>query len=395
MSRGVSTQRDLIVFGVDTYLPSTYTWIRNLYTHIDRYEILFFAAFRQSDSFPLKSADALFTFPGMIEGGEICPFLQLLRRLLRLLVDLSGIATICFAAFGKRARIRLIHGHFGHVAWRYASVAHQLGIPLVVSFYGYDYDYIPKKYPKWRGRYEELFRTAALILTEGEFGRASLIARGADPARVKVHHLGVEAECIPYQVRRVVQGTPLLLIQVASFVEKKGHEILINAIRLLKDAGVTRHLSVTLIGNGPLKSKICSLVNQLSLGDIVTFGASIPYSQLHTELLGHHVFIHPSVTANNGDCEGGAPVVLLDAQATGMPVIATRHCDIPEEVLDGITGLLVPERDSVALAAAILTLIDCPERIAELGTAARAHVIRNYSAPSQARLLMDLYDEII
>ena len=103
--------------------------------------------------------------------------------------------------------------------------------------------------------------------------------------------------------------------------------------------------------------------------------------------------LQASVTAADGDGEGGAPVVLLDAQAAGMPVVATHHADIPEYVVDGHSGLLAPERDVEALSECIRTLVEDPQRWAAMGRAGRRHVEQNYNVVTQCAALEDIYDE--
>jgi colanic acid/amylovoran biosynthesis glycosyltransferase len=384
-----------IAFALDAYLPSTYTWLYNIYKNIDLYEVIFFSVCYESHgSFPLKSRDSIFMCPGYqknISGA----LQQFMRRVLRIVLFESGIGSLYFTWIGKKLSVKLIHGHFGHVACSYLPVATMLHIPLVVSFYGYDYDMILNRNPRLIPKYEKLFRRAAMVLTEGEFGRNKLIRRGCRPEIIKVHHLGVEVDAIPFKRRDRTPDEPLRLIQVASFTEKKGHSVLVESIRLLQEEGYGPRIALTLIGDGPLKERIKNVVRQYGLDSNIAFTDHLPYEQLHERLLSYHVFIHPSITAADGDCEGGAPVVLLDAQATGMPVISTLHCDIPEEVIHGQTGLLVNEGNPRMLADAIKEFIEDAKLITEFGVTARRHVEENYSAVRQASRLTELYDALL
>jgi colanic acid/amylovoran biosynthesis glycosyltransferase len=270
-----------------------------------------------------------------------------------------------------------------------------LNVPLVVSFYGYDYDYLIKKSPVWRRRYKKLFAHAAMILTEGEYGRASLIAKGCDPQKVTVQHLGVDTDRIPFKERQYQTDEKLKLIQVARFAEKKGHRIFVEAVKILRDEGLADKLSVLLVGTGPLKEEILSYLHRNDLSDTVHVRDFIPYTQLHIELLSYHALVQPSLTASDSDCEGGAPVTLLDAQASGLPVISTYHCDISEVVLEGITGLLVPEKSSIDLANAIKYVISNPSCISRFSSACREHIRRNYSGERQARRMEEIYQHLI
>jgi colanic acid/amylovoran biosynthesis glycosyltransferase len=103
------------------------------------------------------------------------------------------------------------------------------------------------------------------------------------------------------------------------------------------------------------------------------------------------IFIQPSVTAADGDTEGGAPTTLLEAQALGVPVVATYHADIPHVVAPGESALLAPERDSEALAACLMKLLDAPERWSAMGRAGRRFIEEHHDAPSQVARLEELY----
>ena len=157
-------------------------------------------------------------------------------------------------------------------------------------------------------------------------------------------------------------------------------------------------MSLTLVGKDPegVRSGLQQLVRDHGLEDKVLFIDGIDFSRLHSFLRNFQVFIHPSKYGCMMDSEGGAPIVLLDAQATGMPVLASLHCDIPEEVLDGITGILVPENDHEALADAIETFyrMDEPVYLA-YGERARRHVENNYDAVKCAAKLKEMYQEAL
>lgn len=385
-----------IAFGLGSYLPRTYTWVHNQLRFLPDTHVLIMARLLDKNRglFPVGSHE-LFSFP-KLRMLEDASYPELLRRIISyVLMRLPVLETPVFTRKARRAGCRLVHGHFAFAGWQFMPVALNLGVPLVVSFYGYDYERVPNMDPKWRKRYEELYKHASLFLTEGEHGRKALIEKGVPPDRVLVHRLGVDVDSIPFVERSLQAGEPLRLVQAASFFEKKGHRVLLEALGLLKDRGMGSRVSVTLIGDGPLKPEIVSLAERKGLGDLLKFSDHVPYDRFHSELLKYHAFIHPSRTTDDGDCEGGAPVVLLDAQATGMPVISTTHCDIPEEVRRDQTGLLVPEDDPGALAGAIEGFISHPGKIGDMGKSARAHVETSYSARKQSMELAKVYRNLL
>jgi len=103
----------------------------------------------------------------------------------------------------------------------------------------------------------------------------------------------------------------------------------------------------------------------------------------------------PSVTAPDGDSEGGAPVTLIEMIATGMPVISTKHCDIPEVVQNGIDNWLVAERDAAGLADKLLWLVGHAGHWAEMLASGRSHVEREFNAARQGGRLYEIYQEML
>lgn len=303
---------------------------------------------------------------------------------------------VWFPYLGWRARqADVFHAHFATMGWQYLSLAESVGRPLVVSFYGYDYEWIPRNRPEWRERYRILFEKAELFLTEGEAGKAKLVKAGCPADKIRVAHLGVDVGRIPFLLRGKTERE-LKLVQVATFTPKKGQETTVRAF--LAAAPRCPGMTLTFVGKDGegLRPPLQRLVAEAGLGERVRFLDFVSFDQLHRFLHEFHAFVHPSRHSDSGDSEGGAPIVLLDAQATGMPVLATRHCDIPEEVLEGKTGLLVDEGDHAALAEAMCQLYDMgPERYAAFAQAARRHVEERYDVTTCARRVRDFYDEAI
>jgi colanic acid/amylovoran biosynthesis glycosyltransferase len=157
-------------------------------------------------------------------------------------------------------------------------------------------------------------------------------------------------------------------------------------------------MSLTLVGKDPegLRPHLLQIVSDHGLLGQVEVIDGIDFSRLHAFLNQFHVFIHPSKYGKLRDSEGGAPVVLLDAQATGMPVLSTFHCDIPGVVVNGMTGILVQEDDVVELANAIELFYKMDE--SDYGSfceRARRHVEENYDAVKCSQRLRDEYQLLI
>lgn len=293
----------------------------------------------------------------------------------------------------RKERICIIHSHFANTGWYYRSLANRLGALHVVSFYGLDYEHLPTIRPRWKARINRLFIDADLLICEGPHGAQILKSLGCQEEKIRVCPLGIDSDTVPYFHREKIPGE-LRLLQIAAFREKKGHIDTVKAFaRALPSCPAAR---LTLIGgeSGPILDAVRKLIIDEGLSDRVEILDFIKYSEIYDFMEGSQVFIHPSVHTPQNDCEGGAPVVLLDAQATGMPIISTLHCDIPEEVVDGETGLLAAEHDIDALTKAIqrFYFMDQTE-YDKFSKRARLHVSSKFDLRACVERLRQVYAE--
>ena len=292
-------------------------------------------------------------------------------------------------------KIEILHAHFAPAAVFYKKLKTKTGLPFVVSFYGYDYEKALHDHPEFRKQYQALFRLADAFICEGPHGAGVLREMGCPKEKVHVVPLGVEVEQIPFYKREKRAGE-LKLVQVASFTEKKGHIYTVKAFAAaLKDCP---NMSLTLVGDERrpgVKQQVLDYIKKEKLGQKVTVLDWVDYDHLHEFLEPFHVFIHPSCYASDRDCEGGAPVILLEAQATGMPVISTTHCDIPNIVKDDETGILCPEKEVERLAEAIAYFYGLPgEEYQEWGIRARRWVEERFEMAAQGRRLSKVYSTL-
>jgi colanic acid/amylovoran biosynthesis glycosyltransferase len=294
----------------------------------------------------------------------------------------------------EEENVRVIHAHLGWEGARCASLARHPRRPFVVSFYGRDAGFLSRKL-YWRLLYKRLFRTADRIVAEGPHMAEVLCAMGAPAERVRVVHLGIPMERFPFRERRAPAsaGDPVIGLIAASFREKKGIPFALEAMARV----APRHpgLRLRIIGDGPMRREIEISIARLGLGQRVALLGYQPYPVYRRELDQAHFLMAPSITARDGDTEGGAPVCLLEAQASGLPIIATYHCDIPEVTRPGGSALLAPERDSEALASCLGLLLDHPERWGEMGGIGRSHVEAEFNIRTQVGKMSELYREIL
>lgn len=299
----------------------------------------------------------------------------------------------------RQQRASILHSHFGNIGWMDMEIARLAGLRHVVSFYGVDVNFLPRHEPVWRRRYGDLFEHVDTVLCEGEHMAGNIVALGCPEQKVKVQRLGIALEDIPFAPCEWRPGTPLRVLIAASFREKKGIPDALAALGRLK---AKTPFEATLIGDAgddprswDEKREILAALDRHGLADAVRILGYQPHSRLLEEARQHHIFLSPSLTARDGDTEGGAPVSLIEMAASGMMIVSTTHCDIPEIIKHGQTGLLAEERDVDGLVANMIWLLDNPGRWNDMQHAARRHVENKFDAYIQGEKLAAIYRELM
>lgn len=211
---------------------------------------------------------------------------------------------------------------------------------------------------------------------------------GGDNGQLRLTYNGVPltaAGLAPVRMR-----PPYRLLALGRLVDTKGFAILIEACRLLKDAGVDFHL--TLAGSGSQGWRLRRLTRKLGLASLISFPGFIPYDRVSELFLGTDVFIMPSIVANSGNRDG-LPTVILEALLHGVPVVATDVAGICEVIESGKTGLLIPPKDYQALAAAVMQLLRNRDAALEMAAQGRARVLRDFEAERNHRRVWQLFQE--
>lgn len=256
----------------------------------------------------------------------------------------------------------VLHAHFGPVGNTFRFARELFQAPLVVSFHGYDFT----SWPRQHGRtcYDRLWPTADLITVNSEFARQSVHELGCPCEKIKKLPVGLNPDEFPFRERRLQFGDCVRLLTVARLVEQKGHRYALEALAKVRDSYPA--IEYTIVGEGPTRSSLMARIEELGLSRNVVLVGARTQAQVRQLMADSHIFVLPAATPESGDTEGQG-LVLQEAQACGLPVIATRHGAIPEGILDGLSGFLVPQRDVQALATAIIQLIHRHEHWGDMG----------------------------
>ncbi len=296
---------------------------------------------------------------------------------------------------------QVLHSHFGNVGWASMGAARRAGVRHVVTFYGYDMSLLPREDARWRERYRHMFAHVDRVLCEGPHMADRIADLGCPREKLRVHRLGVDVKAIRFEARRWSPGEPFRILIAATFQEKKGIPCALEAIAKLRQK-TSLDLRVTLIGDAHEearsqieKKRILSVIEREALGGQVDLLGYQSAHRLREEAYKHHVFLSPSLTASDGDSEGGAPVALIEMAATGMPIVSTTHADIPQIITHGVSGLLSEPRDAEGVAAHLAQLVSAPESWEAMARAARSHVESRFDASQQGGHLAGIYAEMI
>ncbi len=260
--------------------------------------------------------------------------------------------------------IQVVLAEYGTTADRMAPICSAAGIPLVAHFHGFD-AFKHAVLAEHHG-YRTLFATAARMVTPSAHMRDHLVSLGAGSELIDVIPCGVDLQ--RFATVLPVSAEPHLLA-VGRFVPKKCMADVVNAFRIVHEKHPDARL--TFVGDGPDRLGVEAIVLASGLRDAVTFAGVCTHEQVAQLMARSRLLVQASAIAPDGD-EEGTPVVVLEAMASGLPVVATRHAGIPEVVEHGVTGWLVPEHDTAHLAEGILHLLDEPHRAAQMGEAGRA-----------------------
>jgi glycosyltransferase involved in cell wall biosynthesis len=290
----------------------------------------------------------------------------------------------------KKNRIDIVHCHWwvpGGVVGYLISLF--LPFRMVITTHGSDV-FILRKF-KWALPVAELIFKKARFITAVSTYLKHLISRdlGIDENKIFVFPMPFDTDKF-YQLKekKVKPGT---ILSIGRLIQRKGYDYLLQAGKILKDEKV--RFELTIIGSGPEEKNLRQMITELNLKDCVTIMDTLPQKELNSYYNQTEIFVLPSITDWKKEAEG-LGMVLMEAMACKVPVVATRSGGMVDIVLDEKTGLLVPEKNASALAAAIKRLWEdknLEKKIAEQGY---RFVHENFTPQATSKKLEAIYQKL-
>ncbi|MFB6257051.1 MAG: glycosyltransferase [Flavobacteriales bacterium] len=286
----------------------------------------------------------------------------------------------------KKQKIDLVLAEYGPVGAYVADVCDRNNIPLVVHFHGYD-AYMDKCLKEFHGPYQRLFSVARAIVAVSRDMKEQLLRIGAPDEKLFVNVYGVDPALFePHDPSKIWPRA----IFWGRMVHKKAPYLTLlafeQAIREVPEA------ELTMIGDGPLLQVVRTMVQAKGLEKNVNLPGAIPHKELPQYIQGSRVYVQHSLAAEDGDSEG-SPNAILEAFASGLPVVSTLHGGIKDLIDDGVSGFLVAEKDIGAMGKKLVELLKDPEKAKEMGQRGRDSVLNEYSIEERMATLQEILEE--
>jgi len=331
--------------------------------------------------------------PVYIVGKPATHFLRRFwfRQLLDQPWQISRLELENLLALLERTGADLLHIYFGHIAVHLLPLIRAWPRPVVVSFHGADV-LVELEKPAYRSATQEMLNHVRQVFVRSESLGRAIADLNCEKEKIKVMRTGIPLERFPYRPRSAPEKSAWRLLQAGRLIEKKGIATSLRAFARFSES--FPEATMVVAGEGPLLDELEDLADSLRIHDRVSFPGFVNQDRLRDLFYGSHIFLHPSQLGSDGNQEG-VPNSMLEAMATGLPVFATSHGGIPEAIENGVSGVLVAERDHEALANVLLKAAKNPEVLAQFGRAGAEAVAQKFDQSVQVERLEDLYLETI
>jgi len=379
-----STSKPIVASYCTTFLKPEMRHIYRQVTGLKRYQTFVMTRERlEEDEFPFAGVELI---PRARKNFLKRFYLKYVRRLPP--VYYRGELQVLIKML-KRRPVDLMHVYFGHTGVHLLPFIHEWGKPCVVSFHGMDIQPRPQQ-EGFDAQMQELLQTVPLVLARSRSLMDGLERLGCPREKLRLNRTGIPLDQFPFQQRPMPADGSWRFVQACRLIAKKGLATAIQAFAKFHAKYPKARFCIA--GDGPQKEQIAALITELRLEGVVELSGFLAQAELAALYARSHIFLHPSEMPPDQNQEG-VPNSMLEAMATGLPVLATTHGGIPEAVTHERTGLLVPERDVEALFHAMCEVTDETDRLYILGQAASRAVREEFEQGKQIEKLEGYYDE--
>ncbi len=293
----------------------------------------------------------------------------------------------------KKRNAELIHAHFGQLGVYALKLKRSLNIPLITTFYGWDISVLAEN-REWRLKYKTLFEEGDLFLVEGPHMKTKLLNLGCPEEKIMIQRIAIPLDKIQFRPRKPKKSDGnVILIFCGRLEEKKGILYALKAVGKIREW--FKNIEFRIIGEGILRPEIETYIKTHHMNDYTVMLGFLNYDEYLEEMNKADIFVHPSVVSSTGNSEGGAPTTILEAQATGMPVVSTYHADIPNVVVPEKSALLSKEKDYNEVANNIKYLLENQETWEQMGSIGREFVETYHNIYNEVDRLEEIYSQLL
>jgi colanic acid/amylovoran biosynthesis glycosyltransferase len=289
-----------------------------------------------------------------------------------------------------RRRADMMHIYFGHAGVHLLPFVRAWDKPCVVSFHGMDVAQNPQV-SNYAAKLRQLFRAVPIVLARSQSLAQRLRSFGCPAEKIRLNRTGIPLADFSFRERPFPADGSWRVLQACRLIDKKGVASAIGAFAIF--ARKFPNAEFLIAGKGPLQEDLEALAVQLGVANKIRFVGFLGQRALREFYARGHIFIHPSETPPDENQEG-VPNSILEAMATGLPVVATRHGGIPEAVTHEVNGLLSEERDIETLGQYMISLASSADDYRRMSEMARSAVAQQFDQELTVRALEDAYEEV-
>ena len=376
--------RPIVASYCTTFLKPEMRHIYRQVTGLRRWRTFIVAKERQGEAeFPFDDIELM---PRARKNFLVRFYLKYIRRLPP--VYYRGDLKFLIKLFQRR-HADLMHVYFGHTGVHLLPFIEWWKQPCVVSFHGMDVQPRPEQ-PEYDEQMRALLRRIPLVLARSQSLATALEQWGYPREKLRLNRTGIPLEAYPFVQRPLPADGSWRFVQACRLIEKKGLRTALRAFA--KFRALHPKAQFTIAGDGPMKAELADFARELGIADAVDLRGFLSQTELAALYARSHVFVHPSEMPPDRNQEG-VPNSMLEAMATGLPVLATTHGGIPEAVTHQRTGLLVAEKDDEALFRAMCEITGDGDMLYIYGQAAARAVRDEFEQSKAVGKLEGFYDE--